>query len=833
MVRTDHYGGQVMKKYLNKLSNNKLSKNMFIRSFWVLLSLSVCLGLSACGNSVKTGDKGNEGAGNRITADTKQMTYKPEDIDNADMKGKDLNWISSGNGMIIFSQYQTIEKETGKPVSENDVDYDNFDKKYISKFTYYKYSIKDNKLTEIKDLESEDANTSVNGVSFGKSGNMLLQTSSMDDSGTMKDTVTLVDKDFKTIKTLDDVSKTITDMNNGDGSDGYMAILLAEDDKTVVVEYKSLVIFDENGKKIKETDVPTDKAGQNKEMPVEGYLMMNDGNRILINEANYGDITDDSSERNYKSIYYTYDISKDAWSDPYETEYENLTGVNGITFLDSTDKDFDYYAFYNKQLVGMKFGSDEKKGVIDFTASEINANNIMNLIDAGDGSFFINIIDDMDSGKMKFMKLTKVDPNDIKDKQEITVSVIFGSDDITNHVIDFNKKSDKYRVKLVEYGESNDPVGKFNEDIAAGHIPDLISVDNLNVSKYAEKGLFEDLTPYFDKDPDINLSDLRQNFVDACKIDGKLYFMSASFNISTLLMQRKDAEGIDKLNMDSVLKLYKSKPEGTYVFQGMPGDRLSVLDSFLSTQLNDYIDWNNGQCTFDSDGFKSLLKLCHDGAPKKVDDNAYENVPSLKDEIKEGKVLFIQNRTLFDPSTIYFYDKIFKKAGGVEYTGFPTEDGGRSYFQLGDGAFAIYSKSKVKDGAWEFIKDMFTKDYQENIIGQYNYAIPTRLDVYDDYEKLFTATEKYKAPNGQEIEPYNMQSSIDDKTTVNIKPLSKEQFDVFNDVIENTKVLQVADNDVNGIITDEAEAYFNDDKDVDQVADIIQNRVSNYVNENR
>ncbi|MEE3393510.1 MAG: extracellular solute-binding protein [Lachnospiraceae bacterium] len=812
-----------------------------IKGFSIALMLTACLGLASCGSSSKTGGRGSKEAGNQITAESKNMTYNAEDVDNADLKSiKDPSWVGEGNGIIIFRRFQTIDKKTGKAVDENDIDYEHFDKKYINQNFFYEYDVREDKLTELKNLESNYANKDLSDIFLGSDGNALLNFYDSDDSGSISYNLKLVDKDFKEIKSLDELSKRITEITNDpNGDGGYMKLFLADGDKPVVVTYKTIEIYDENGKKVKKEKVPVDKA-TDKEMPVDQVCMLSDHNRILIRESDYGsvgesaDALSSSEENNAKTIYYIYDIAKGTWSEPFITDGVSYSGSLAQSIIPSLNKDFDFYSVSEKKMFGMKFGSDEKKGVIDFTASGVNDNDIMNITDAGDGSFIIDLMDNTNSGSSnKFMKLTKVDPKDIKDKQELTVSTLYEDDNLTKLVIDFNKKSDKYKVNIVSYGDNNDPVGKFNEDIAAGHIPDIISMGELNANKYAEKGLLEDLTPYFDKDPDVNISDFQPNFVDACKIDGKLYYMSSSFNISTLAMPKNEANSIDKLDMAAVLDLYKSKPEGTCILQGMPLARGDLLMTFLDYQLNDYIDWNTGKCSFDSNGFKDLLKLCHDAAPKEVSDDAYDNMTSLKEQIKDHKIIFATSMGMFDPATIYMNDKLYKSCGGVEYTGYPTEDGGKNYFQLGSSAFAIYSKSEAKDGAWEFIKNMYTKDYQESLIGQYEYAIPTRLDVYDDYEKLFTATKKYKASNGQEIEPYANTYSIDDKTTVNIKPVSEEQAARFKSIIENTKSMQASDTDVTKIISDEAAAYFNDDKSVDDVIDIIQNRVSNYVNENR
>ena len=55
----------------------------------------------------------------------------------------------------------------------------------------------------------------------------------------------------------------------------------------------------------------------------------------------------------------------------------------------------------------------------------------------------------------------------------------------------------------------------------------------------------------------------------------------------------------------------------------------------------------------------------------------------------------------------------------------------------------------------------------------------------------------------------------------------------LREVIASVDHLYVYNDDVMTIISDETGAYFSGQKSAKEVADIVQNRVSNYVNENR
>ena len=142
----------------------------------------------------------------------------------------------------------------------------------------------------------------------------------------------------------------------------------------------------------------------------------------------------------------------------------------------------------------------------------------------------------------------------------------------------------------------------------------------------------------------------------------------------------------------------------------------------------------------------------------------------------------------------------------------------------------IYSKSKVKDAAWEFVKMFMSLEFQG---GQDTiYSNPTRQDAFDMLVKRKTATKKYKDELGNEVEPLQSGYGWDD-LNIDIGPLSDKQAQKYIDLVNSTTKTSDYNTEITNIITEEAKAYFAGQKSLDETADIIQNRVKTYVNENR
>ena len=75
--------------------------------------------------------------------------------------------------------------------------------------------------------------------------------------------------------------------------------------------------------------------------------------------------------------------------------------------------------------------------------------------------------------------------------------------------------------------------------------------------------------------------------------------------------------------------------------------------------------------------------------------------------------------------------------------------------------------------------------------------------------------------------------SFDGSTTIDMKPLTEEECDAYRDYVASASGRSEYDGSIQEIVEEEAEAYFNGDKSADEVADIIQNRVTTYINENK
>ena len=141
-----------------------------------------------------------------------------------------------------------------------------------------------------------------------------------------------------------------------------------------------------------------------------------------------------------------------------------------------------------------------------------------------------------------------------------------------------------------------------------------------------------------------------------------------------------------------------------------------------------------------------------------------------------------------------------------------------------DGTFRRTETAKLVS---ERFDEIMTDEYQDSI--SYNWPISLkRLEAMGE-----EAMQKpyYEDENGNKIE-YDNTAYINGVEII-IDPMTREEVDVVINFIKSLDQVMNYDQQLLNIINEESAAYFEGQKSVNEVADIIQSRVQIYINENR
>ncbi len=518
---------------------------------------------------------------------------------------------------------------------------------------------------------------------------------------------------------------------------------------------------------------------------------------------------------------------------------------NGMENYDLIAKGTGDYLIYLKSytgLYGLKADGTTDE-LINWVDSDLSADYIYGIISDENGEFII-FEQNWEANTSTFYRLTKRDASEIENVQIINMVVEYNDTSLLNAVKKFNKSNSEYRIKIDNYSEyyiwdeetekqTNTPAEQLKKDIADGKKFDIICMPDTTslYGNLSNKGALVDMYQFLDNDADISRDDILPIALQIGEYNGELTTLSPSLSLNTLACKSKY---YDKENwtMDELMATYESMPEGMRLFSS-DNTKLNIFGEIFYSS-NDFIDFTNATCTFDSPEFIKCLEFCNqfdnEGEGDSIDwENATDD--EMQEYWEEAEVAIRNDKALI--GHIYFSDlREYARAIHGEFgdditlVGFPSKDG-TGIRVSSSNTFAIMKSSANQQGCWDFIKTFFSEEYQES---ENLYQVPALKSSFN--KKLDATMEKpfYTDENGKKHE-YDDTFYMGGEE-VEIPPLTQKERDYLEQYILNTKVSKYYyDDKVIEIILEEVESYFKGDKTVEATAKSIQNRVSILISE--
>lgn len=431
--------------------------------------------------------------------------------------------------------------------------------------------------------------------------------------------------------------------------------------------------------------------------------------------------------------------------------------------------------------------------------------------------------------------LTEVDPSTLPDKKLIKIYALYLDIGIKRQILEFNKNNPEYEIELTSYEEYavnnyQDAVTKLNNDMIAGNLPDIIVLNSeLPIDSYISKGLLADLYEFMDNDETINRSDYVDSVFKAFETDGKLYELVTSFYINTIVGKTSQVGDESGWTVDEFIAFVDANADKS-VF-GAEMDRSWFFSSIMSYCYGNFVNKETGECSFDSEDFIKLLEFSN-RFPKEID---YDSLYSDDSYYMEQQSQYRNNKTLLDMVTIQNFTQIRELEQGsfgepVTFIGYPGAGGNGASF-IANTEIAITSKAANPDGAWEFVKYFLSDEYQDLYADSNSWQFPVKLSSLQ--KKAENAKERPYWENEDGTKEYYDNNYWLGDTKINIGVNTDEDNQKIMDLINSTTNVSRYDQDISNIIDEETAAFFEGQKSAQEVAEIIQNRVSNYIAENR
>ncbi|MGN0575621.1 MAG: ABC transporter substrate-binding protein [Ruminococcus sp.] len=491
---------------------------------------------------------------------------------------------------------------------------------------------------------------------------------------------------------------------------------------------------------------------------------------------------------------------------------------NSGTFLKGTEE---YLAYITDStcLYGLKSDNTIEK-IIDFLSSGLTGLRSLTPISGGD---FICC-----DGDGKIIRLTERDEAEYTQIQDITLAVSGKYDSIQEIIAEFNSQSNKYRINIKNYSENYEysieglgsAVKDLEMDLISGSIPDIVYLDSNEIQKLSSKEIFSDLYDFIDNDKDYSREDFLPNVLEACETNGHLFSFAPSFQIRTIAAKTKFA-ATKNWTFSEFRNIYDSLPAEIELFE-MGNNKEAVLH-YLTNGGADFVDYGNHTCSFNSPEFIQLLEFA----------DTFPGVDMYNFELKSCR----NDTALLSPLYIEtFRDFNVKKQSifgdDITFVGAPSNDGNGSVIILSE-QFAIMESSDFKEGAWEFLKFIFNPDNTDpqmsgipvtekgfRTITEAALERPYYIDRESGNQKVYWDEYGYDPCTGAEI---------------NITPMNETDKKFYEEFVRSLTVSSsgISDDQIINIVNEETVSYFEGECSAQQCAEMIQNRVSIMLSEQR
>lgn len=403
----------------------------------------------------------------------------------------------------------------------------------------------------------------------------------------------------------------------------------------------------------------------------------------------------------------------------------------------------------------------------------------------------------------------------------------------------FNAAQDEIRIEIVTYdpGETTTIAASLERaymSFLSGDTPDLYHTQSFDASKLRNAGLIEDWYPVMAADPSFDMGDYQTHIWKLLETDGKLYQLSASFDLFGLGGTKElfgDRTGWTLAEFEQFLQEHADTIGTTQA-------RMLQLMLWYGSQF-DFIDSKSKTCNFESEEFIDWLSFL-------------SRLPKAESAVKQLTVARVGNivrfasdsfsRNDFIPGADSWSDPQFWNY--MRYTGLPNMNGDGPAVTIDD-TYALSSTTKHKDACWTFMKWLLSYETQELLFAYtdhdsmqqqkefgfnaWSMAIPIRADLW---EEILARAQLDSSHEESMFYGRGSHNILEDGTRVLVDPypgLPEEEINYLRNIVANADRASLGFFDyqsITAIVEEEVLAYLAGDKTAEECAHLIQSRVS-------
>lgn len=358
-----------------------------------------------------------------------------------------------------------------------------------------------------------------------------------------------------------------------------------------------------------------------------------------------------------------------------------------------------------------------------------------------------------------------------------------------------NEDRDEYRKSI-------------NTALLSGKGPDILELmEGLPSDEYAEKGLILNMDDLMKQDDTLKQDDMYINVIKALNTKGGTYAIPSGYYLRAFIGNGEALKGADinekTWTWQDFIDMAKKLTQGKNGFVAMADYTPEMLvQEMMIDSYSLYVDRASKKARFDSPEFITMLKQV-----KKM----YDDGVMTAESAEFGKQLFF-SAVLREPADVINVPHMVLNKPLLLQKPHSGEQSGNMRI-IPTTQFAIVAKTPAQKEAWKLMSFLLSEEGQ---------SLPERegfsLFKSVNGQKLDEIKEKiqagsYKLPDGQSVKA------------------EAEEFTRFTQLLDITDHYSILDVKVISIVGEESLAYFSGQKSAEEVAKLIQNRSTTFLNE--
>jgi hypothetical protein len=375
-------------------------------------------------------------------------------------------------------------------------------------------------------------------------------------------------------------------------------------------------------------------------------------------------------------------------------EYASGGHIGYLGMIFNGSGEYGLYFQSGNSLYGLRLDNMTEDVIINLSGSDLKPTNYAAFAPLGGGEFAALRIKD---GKSALVRLSPADES--VPRETVTLGAYNPSPALSEAVAKFNRGRDDARITIVDYGGDSadweEQILRFDMDVVAGRVPDMMDLSRLEAGKYSSKGIFEDLGAYIDGDGGVRREDLYENILSLTTSGtGELHSVAVSFHVASFAGKRSIFGERDAITLRELREAAERYP-GAVLMPEM--DALTWILYAVVFDAESYVDWETGECRFDGAEFVELLKFAAT-LPDTPPEEDYS--PADYDGIYLTDRALLMPVNISEPGDI---DEARKRLGGEPaFVGCPV-DTGSGNIAVPDIRLAVNEKSEHRELCLEFI----------------------------------------------------------------------------------------------------------------------------------